>query len=119
MDLKPGTIYQAIKTIRAELNLPAYNDPDLHASEFEEIKRKAREAREAREAAKAALAAQAAALASEQAQATEAATSTIEPASASTDQASEEVTVAETQGVPVLTISGSSENEQQAEQAAE
>lgn len=57
LDLKPGTVYQAIKTIRTEMNLPPYNDPELHASEFEEIKRKAREAREAKEAAaKAALA---------------------------------------------------------------
>ena len=60
LDLKPGVVYQAIKTIRAELNLPPYNDPELHASEFEEIKRKVREAREAREAAKAAQAAEAA-----------------------------------------------------------
>jgi hypothetical protein len=57
LDLKPGTVYQAIKTIRTEMNLPPYNDPELHASEFEEIRRKAREAKEAREAAKAALAA--------------------------------------------------------------
>jgi len=66
LDLKPGIVYQAIKTIRAELNLPPYNDPELHADEFEEIKRKAREAREAREAAKAALAALAAASATEE-----------------------------------------------------
>ncbi|HEY1350783.1 MAG TPA: hypothetical protein VGF67_14265 [Ktedonobacteraceae bacterium] len=54
LDLKPGTVYQAIKAIRAELSLPPYNDPELHASEFEEIRRRAREAREAKEAAKAA-----------------------------------------------------------------
>lgn len=57
LDLKPGTVYQAIKTIRAEMSLPPYNDPELHAAEFEEIRRKAREAREAKEAAKAAQAA--------------------------------------------------------------
>jgi len=59
LDLKPGIVYQAIKTIRSEMGLPPYNDPELHAAEFEEIKRKAREAKEAREAAKAALATQA------------------------------------------------------------
>jgi hypothetical protein len=60
LDLKPGTVYQAIKAIRAEMNLPPYNDPELHATEFEEIRRRAREAREAKEAAKAAQAAAAA-----------------------------------------------------------
>ncbi|HTI14941.1 MAG TPA: hypothetical protein VL461_10275 [Dictyobacter sp.] len=30
LDLKPGTVYQAIKAIRLELNLPQYNDPTLH-----------------------------------------------------------------------------------------
>lgn len=54
LDLKPGLVYQAIKTIRTELNLPQYNDPTHHEAEFEEIKRKMRETREAREAAKAA-----------------------------------------------------------------
>jgi hypothetical protein len=54
LDLKPGTVYQAIKTIRAEMNLPPYNDPELHAAEFDEIRRRAREAREAKEAARAA-----------------------------------------------------------------
>ncbi len=97
LDLKPGIVYQAIKTIRLELNLPPYNDPDLHASEFEEIKRKAREAKEAREAAKAALAAQNAA----------AATTTVSA------EAEEQAATAETQGVQVLTAS--SENEKTAE----
>ena len=32
LDIKPTTIYQAIKTIRAELNLPQYNDPTVHES---------------------------------------------------------------------------------------
>ncbi len=59
LDLKPGTVYQAIKTIRLELNLPQYNDPVFHASEFEEIKRRAREQKEAREAALAAAIAEA------------------------------------------------------------
>ena len=57
LDLKPGTVYQAIKTIRLEMSLPPYNDPELHSEEFAEIRRKAQEAREAREAAKAAQAA--------------------------------------------------------------
>ncbi len=41
--LKPGTIYQAIKTIRQELNLPQYNDPELHA---EELAQRAKQAQE-------------------------------------------------------------------------
>ncbi len=100
LDLKPGTVYQAIKTIRAELNLPPYNDPELHASEFEEIKRKAREAREAREAAKAALAAQASAGAEKE----------VTSASA---PASEPGAGAEVQSVQVLTAAG--DNEQKPE----
>lgn len=32
--LKPGTVYQAIKTIRVELNLPQYNDPKYHEEEL-------------------------------------------------------------------------------------
>lgn len=34
LDLKPGTIYQAIKSIRQEMNLPQYNDPTLHEEEL-------------------------------------------------------------------------------------
>jgi hypothetical protein len=30
LSLKPGTIYQAIKAIRLEMNLPQYNDPVVH-----------------------------------------------------------------------------------------
>ncbi|BCL83018.1 hypothetical protein ccbrp13_54830 [Ktedonobacteria bacterium brp13] len=33
LHLKPGDIYQAIKSIRLELNLPQYNDPQLHTEE--------------------------------------------------------------------------------------
>ncbi|HLZ57508.1 MAG TPA: hypothetical protein VKR06_11215 [Ktedonosporobacter sp.] len=33
LSLKPGTVYQAIKAIRLELNLPQYNDPTLHEGE--------------------------------------------------------------------------------------
>ncbi|QBD79029.1 hypothetical protein EPA93_24810 [Ktedonosporobacter rubrisoli] len=34
LNLKPGTVYQAIKAIRLELNLPQYNDPELHGPDF-------------------------------------------------------------------------------------
>ena len=34
LSLKPGTVYQAIKAIRLELNLPQYNDPSLHEGEL-------------------------------------------------------------------------------------
>lgn len=34
LNLKPGTVYQAIKTIRVELNLPQYNDPKYHEEEL-------------------------------------------------------------------------------------
>lgn len=33
LEMKPGVIYQAIKTIRLEMNLPQYNDPALHSNE--------------------------------------------------------------------------------------
>lgn len=32
--IKPGIVYQAIKTIRQELGLPQYNDPALHAEDL-------------------------------------------------------------------------------------
>ena len=38
--LKPGIVYQAIKSIRQEMELPQYNNPDLHE---EELKQKAAE----------------------------------------------------------------------------
>jgi hypothetical protein len=34
LNLKAGTVYQAIKTIRGELNLPQYNDPKYHEEEL-------------------------------------------------------------------------------------
>jgi hypothetical protein len=92
LDLKPGLVYQAIKTIRQEMNLPQYNDPSFHAAEFDEIKRKAREAREAKEAAKAARAAQAAA--------EKAATATLveeKPVSAETQEAEKPAETSESQ----------------------
>jgi hypothetical protein len=33
LTLNPGEVYQAIKAIRAEMNLPQYNDPSLHGLE--------------------------------------------------------------------------------------
>jgi hypothetical protein len=33
LSLNPGEIYQAIKAIRLEMNLPQYNDPSLHGLE--------------------------------------------------------------------------------------
>jgi hypothetical protein len=36
LSLKPGTVYQAIKAIRLEMNLPQYNDPTLHGLEAKE-----------------------------------------------------------------------------------
>jgi hypothetical protein len=38
LSLKPGDVYQAIKTIRIEMNLPQYNDPSLHEAELEQIR---------------------------------------------------------------------------------
>jgi len=40
LELKPGVIYQAIKAIRLELNLPQYNDPALHGLELAPKKKK-------------------------------------------------------------------------------
>jgi len=40
LSLKPGTIYQAIKLIREEMNLPQYNDPTLHGLELTSRKQK-------------------------------------------------------------------------------
>lgn len=34
LSLKPGIVYQAIKAIRLEMNLPQYNDPALHGMEL-------------------------------------------------------------------------------------
>ncbi len=52
--LKPGTIYQAIKTIRQEMNLPQYNDPSFHEAELAQIAREREEKRAAAAAAAAA-----------------------------------------------------------------
>ena len=38
VDMKPGVVYQAIKTIRLEMNLPQYNDPSLHESELKQLR---------------------------------------------------------------------------------
>ena len=44
LSLKPGTIYQAIKLIRQEMDLPQYNDPALHGLELLPRKQKKAEA---------------------------------------------------------------------------
>jgi hypothetical protein len=41
LGLKPSTVYQAIKAIRLEMNLPQYNDPALHGLELLPKKKKA------------------------------------------------------------------------------
>ncbi|GCF08549.1 hypothetical protein [Dictyobacter arantiisoli] len=61
IDLKPGTVYQAIKTIRVELNLPQYNDPSYHEEELAEIIKKQQAKKEAAAAKKLAAAAKIAA----------------------------------------------------------
>lgn len=38
LSIKPSVAYQAIKTIRQELNLPQYNDPSLHEDEIQQIR---------------------------------------------------------------------------------
>ena len=38
--LKPGIVYQAIKAIRQEMELPQYNNPDLHEEELKQIANK-------------------------------------------------------------------------------
>ncbi len=40
LDLKPSTVYQAIKAIRLEMNLPQYNDPALHGLELQPKKKR-------------------------------------------------------------------------------
>jgi len=39
LSLKPGDVYQAIKAIRLEMNLPQYNDPALHGLELKPRKK--------------------------------------------------------------------------------
>ena len=39
LELKPGDVYQAIKAIRLEMNLPQYNDPALHGLELKPRKK--------------------------------------------------------------------------------
>ncbi len=54
LSLKPGTIYQAIKLIRQEMDLPQYNDPALHGLELLPKKQKKAEAQPETEPAPAA-----------------------------------------------------------------
>jgi hypothetical protein len=53
LNFKPGEVYQAIKTVRQELNLPQYNDPALHEEELALIRQAREEQRAAAEAARA------------------------------------------------------------------
>ncbi len=41
LELKPVTVYQAIKVIRQEMGLPQYNDPTLHGIELKSRGKKA------------------------------------------------------------------------------
>jgi hypothetical protein len=63
LNFKPGEVYQAIKTIRQEMNLPQYNDPAMHEEELALI----REAREQQKAEAEKAKAEATAKAAEQA----------------------------------------------------
>ncbi len=40
LTIKPGTVYQAIKTIRQEMELPQYNDPELHEEELKALRQR-------------------------------------------------------------------------------
>jgi hypothetical protein len=53
LSIKPGAVYQAIKQIRLDMNLPQFNDPVLHGEEFVEQLNRRRKAAEERAAAKA------------------------------------------------------------------
>jgi len=84
LDLKPGEVYQAIKTIRQEMNLPQYNDPALHEEELAMIREAREQQRAAAEQAKAEAAAKRAEAnaATEQAKAEAASTSEQAPTEA-------------------------------------
>jgi hypothetical protein len=43
LSIQPGTVYQAIKLIRQEMNLPQYNDPTLHGLDPESVKKRKKE----------------------------------------------------------------------------
>lgn len=51
LDLKAGVVYQAIKAIRLEMNLPQYNDPSLHGPDFVLHPKKKRRSEQTTEAA--------------------------------------------------------------------
>jgi hypothetical protein len=78
LNFKPGEVYQAIKTVRQELNLPQYNDPALHEEELALIRQAREEQRAAAEAARAARAAAKAAAAANAETADKAATTDTE-----------------------------------------
>jgi hypothetical protein len=49
LSLQPGTVYQAIKLIRQEMNLPQYNDPTLHGLDPESVKKRKKTQQEEKE----------------------------------------------------------------------
>ncbi len=40
LSIQPGSVYQAIKLIRQEMNLPQYNDPTLHGLDPDSVKKR-------------------------------------------------------------------------------
>ncbi len=59
LDIKPGVVYQAIKAIRLEMNLPQYNDPVLHGPDFVLHKKKEKQPKQVEQSAEEASTAQA------------------------------------------------------------
>ncbi len=115
LSLKPGEVYQAIKAIRLEMNLPQFNDPTLHAEELAaRNKRKATEEGKADEAGDAAAPGTAVAVSSVAAQSEEASASESKvPDSPSANQPAETTESAETHEAPET---ASSQNDSQPEQ---
>jgi hypothetical protein len=141
LDLKPVTVYQAIKVIRQEMNLPQYNDPALHGIELKPRGKKAQteeaEAQEGEPAASAATATETEAETTAQAAETTEATETPsteapnspaeqEAVATATDQTTTEPVSAETQATTeplaqqdetaetvTATVDGSANHEQQ------
>ncbi len=105
LSLKAGEVYQAVKAIRLEMNLPQFNDPALHAEELAaRNKRKATEEGKADEAG--AQGTVAVAVSSEGAQSEEASASEAKaPESARADQTAGTTGTAETQESPETTAS--------------
>jgi hypothetical protein len=116
LSLKPGGVYQAVKAIRLEMNLPQFNDPALHAEELAaRSKRKAGE--EERVAEDGANGTVAVAVSSDAAQSEEASmdeASTQTPAGDKADQAGQTAEALET---PEATEAEASKADSQPEQS--